>query len=243
MKPSPPHGLSDQYLSVLRTYFDQGPQASLRPAQAFGALAVAMGLDTLAVAKIHEQALAVLIAPEPSPVERDARTRRGAIFFTEAMVAIEETHPGARGHHADLDHLHAALDQRSLDLADSNRQLQLQISGRHETEATLKTSEMASGRLLRDSQVLEERLQDMAGKIRSASEDERKKMSLHLNDEIAQTLLGINIRLLALKKMIAASDKSLNVEITTIQRLVEESAAIINRLAHEFSFQHPRYAD
>ncbi len=51
-------------------------------------------------------------------------------------------------------------------------------------------------------------------------------MSLHLNDEIAQTLLGINIRMLALKKQIATSNTSLTTEITTTQRLIEDSAAI-----------------
>lgn len=243
MKPSSSSGLSDQYLRALATYFDQGLQASLQPAQDVGALAVASGLDTLALAKIHEQALAELLARDPSPANRDELTRRGAVFFTEAIVPIEETHPGALGQHSDLDQLHATLEQRTLDLADSNRQLQAQISSRHETESTLQTSELASGQLLRDSQVLESQLQAMAGKIRCASEDERKKMSLHLNDDIAQTLLGINIRLIALKKMIAANDKSLNVEITTIQRLIEDLAEIINRLAHEFSFHHPRYAD
>ena len=136
------------------------------------------------------------------------------------------------------DQLHATLDQRTLDLADSQRELQLQISGRHEMEATLKTSEQTSGQLLRDSQVLECQLQAMAGKIRSASEDERKKMSTHLNDEIAQTLVGIHLRLIALKKMIAANDKSVNMEIATIQRLVEDSAEIINRLVNEFRCHH-----
>lgn len=243
MKPSSPSGLSGQYLRALGTYFDQGLRASLLPAQQLGARAVAHGLDTLALAQIHQQALAQLLVPDSSPARLDDLTRRGAIFFTEAIVPIEATHAGALEQHTDLDQLHATLEQRTLDLADSNRQLQLQISGRHEMEASLHTSEQASGQLLRDSQVLESQLQDMAGKIRCASEDERKKMSLHLNDDIAQTLLGINIRLIALKKMIAVNDKCLSVDITTIQRLVEDSAEIINRLAHEFSFHHPRYAD
>ena len=65
-------------------------------------------------------------------------------------------------------------------------------------------------------------------------------MSLQLNDEIAQTLLGINIRILALKKDIAANNADIGREIASIQRLVEDSTHIISRLAHEFSIHHER---
>jgi signal transduction histidine kinase len=63
-------------------------------------------------------------------------------------------------------------------------------------------------------------------------------MSLQLNDEIAQALLGINIRLLALKQQVATSHANLTCEIAATQQLVEGSVNIINRLAHEFSSQH-----
>jgi len=221
MKKIPPNKLADQYQSALKTYFDQGQQASLLPARDLGRVAVATGLETLDLAKIHDQALAGLLGKDASSAMRDDLNRRGATFFTEAIVAIEATHPGAIIHGEDVALLKANLEQRQLDLANSRSELKQQIIVRQDAEATLDGSEQSSGQLLEDSRILERDLHDMAQKIISASESERKKMSHHLNDEIAQTLLGINIRLLAVKKMIAANDKSLNLEITTIQLLLD----------------------
>ena len=53
-------GLSQQYVTALRKQLKQGPQASLQPALGLGREAVALGLETLELARIHEQALATL---------------------------------------------------------------------------------------------------------------------------------------------------------------------------------------
>lgn len=238
MKTSPPSRLSARYLAVLRAYLGQGLQASLEAARNFGTEAVAIGLETLDVAKIHDQALAKLLLPDDPAASRDDLTARAATFFTEAITPIEETHRAALEANADLQHLHATLDQRTLDLADSKRELQAQCAGRTAAQAALENSQRTSSQLLQDSRNLEAHLQDMARKVLSATEAERKKMSLQLNDEIAQILLGINLRMLALKKGAATNHENLTQEIATTQRLVQDSEKIIKRLAHEFSIQH-----
>jgi len=101
-------------------------------------------------------------------------------------------------------------------------------------------SRRTSGQLLRDSRIREQHLRVMAHKILSAIEAERHQMSLQLNDEIAQSLLGINIRILALKQHLAANHADLGQEIAATRRLVEDSTHIISRLTHEFSNQHAR---
>lgn len=237
MQHSWPSELADQYLIALGTYFDQGLQANLQPARELGAAAAATGLETLDLAMIHERALADLLSPDATPAGREDLIRRGATFFTEAVVPIEATHTGTPGGGTVLERLNATLDKRTLDLADTLRELQQQITERREAETALQTSELTSGQLLKESRVLETQLQDMVRGIISATEDERRIMSLHLNDSIAQTLLGINIRLMALKKMIAINDENLSIEIATIQQLLADSGEIINRLTHEFNRQ------
>ena len=227
--------LSDQYLAALRTYFEQGPDASLQGAQDLGRAAVASGLETLDLAKIHDRALAALLLPGCSSETREDLTKRAAAFFTEALIPIEETHCRAQEAAADWDQLNATLKQRTRDLADANRELQQQITGRETSEEAFRNSGLASSQLLKDSQALEAHLQQMARKIFSTTEDERKKMCLQLSDEIVQTLLGIKLRMLALNKEIAAHDEIRTKEIAFIQRLVEDSAEIVNRFAHEFS--------
>jgi signal transduction histidine kinase len=64
-------------------------------------------------------------------------------------------------------------------------------------------------------------------KFFSATENDRRVMSLRLNDEIAQTLLGINNRMIALKNEIATNYVNHNHEIAMIQQMVGDSAEMI----------------
>ena len=230
--------LAAHYLAALRTQLEQGRQTSLLPAHDLGTQAVNLGLETLDLAKLHEQALKVLIPPDCSPVTRDELTQRAGVFFTEALVPIEKTHRLARESGADLLQLQARLGQRTLDLADSNRDLKLGITERLSAKAALENSERVSSQLLQETRLLEHQLKDMTRQILAADEAERTKMSLQLHDEIGQSLLGIHVRLLTLKAAVAAKHEGLNKEIAITQRLLEESVKTINQFAHEFGIPY-----
>jgi signal transduction histidine kinase len=64
-------------------------------------------------------------------------------------------------------------------------------------------------------------------------------MSHELQDEIAQTLLGINVRLLTVKRAAGLNDQSLQKEIASTQRMVGQSVQSINRFAHELERRPP----
>ena len=81
-------------------------------------------------------------------------------------------------------------------------------------------------------------MQHLTHRILSAQEDKRKKISHDLQDEIAQTLLGINVRLLTLKKAAGRNAKGLKKEIASTQRLVDKSVKTIERFAREFGNHH-----
>jgi hypothetical protein len=245
MKKPPTTGLPEQYLKALKEHLEQGAQENLQLQSAYemGSLAVLAGLETLELAKLHDHAMEQLLSPADPEDRRADWTRRGVVFFTEANVPIENKHSSALAADADLNELNATLDQRTLDLARSNSELQQQIALRRSAEVSVQTGALASDELLKDSRILEKDLQSIAQKIISVTEEERKKMSLHLNDEIAQTMLAIHIRMLALQKMLAASDSNLTTEISSIQRLIEDSSVIIHRLAYEFKCQHAGVAD
>ena len=67
----------------------------------------------------------------------------------------------------------------------------------------------------------------------TAQENERKSISVKLHDEIAQTLLGINVRLLSLKQEARINHKGIKSEIATTQRLVVKSVKSVRRVARE----------
>ena len=134
-------------------------------------------------------------------------------------------------------HLDAALIQCTLDLAGSKRALRQAVAKRKAAKTALKESKRVSSLLLKESSLAEERLRTAVRKILTENEDERKNMSLRLHDEIVQNHLAIQVRMLALSKA-AASNTGLTEEITSIQRLVEESARTTKRVAREFGMRH-----
>ena len=116
--------------------------------------------------------------------------KRAEIFFTEAITPIVETHRAARQSKIDLGRLNETLTRRTTELAATNRQLQRGIVRRKSVEAALKKSGQHYARLLKDSLQLQEGLRQLTHQVLAAQEEERKKISLELQDEIAQTLLG-----------------------------------------------------
>jgi len=88
---------------------------------------------------------------------------------------------------------------------------------------------------LKESLLLQKRLRQLTHRLLSAHEDERKKISLELQDEIAQTLLGINVRLLTLKQEARNNTKGLKEGIVTAQRLMVKSVASVRRVAHQLA--------
>ena len=226
--------LSGRYLAALRKHLEQSPRASLEPARALGRQAVAIGLETLDVARIHERALATLVA---SGSKHDL-IERADIFFTETIAPIEETHGTALRAGARLSELNKTLGRRTVDLAASSRSLQQGIARRKTVEAALKKSEEHYKKLLAESLALQKHLQHLAHRILSAHEHKRKKISQDLQNEIAQTLLGINVRLLTVKKASGHSAQSFQKEIANTQHLVDMSVKTLQRFAREYGKHH-----
>ena len=222
-------GLSQRYVSALRTHLKQGGRAGLLPAVGLGHRAVVLGIETLAMAGIHERALAAL----DIAASQIALIRRAEVFFAEAITPIVDTHRAARQGRSALSRVNATLDRRTAELAATNQQLQSGILRRKGVETALKKSGEHYTRLLKDSLQLPEGLRHLTHKILLAQEKERHTLSHQLQDEIAQMLLGIQVRLLTLKTAARSSPATLAKEIAGTQRLVAESVQSINRFARE----------
>jgi signal transduction histidine kinase len=223
-------GLSQHYAAALEKNLKQGPQASLQPALKMGREAVALGLETLDLARIHEQALATLKLSNA----KNAFTKLAGIFFIEANTAIVETHRVARQGKIHLSRLQEKLGQRNEELASANRQLQRGVVRRKVMEDAFEKNGKHHGKCLEESLQLQKRLRQLTHRVLVAQENDRMHISRELQDEIGQTLLGINVRLLSLKQQSRTNTKGLKNEIATTQRLVLKSAKSVRRVAREF---------
>jgi signal transduction histidine kinase len=116
-------------------------------------------------------------------------------------------------------------------LAASQRSLEHGIGQRKTIERALKQSEQRDKALCEESLAVQTRLRRLTHRVLSGQEAERKKISHELRDEVAQTLLGINVRLLILKKAAQGNRVMLKNEIAKAQRLVQKSVRSINQFA------------
>jgi len=225
--------LSRRYASALRKHLKQGAASPrrLQAAHGLGRQAASLGLETLDVARIHGRALATLEASS----SKDGMIKRAERFFKEAIAPIEKTHYAALQAH--LNQVNKRLDRRTMDLAASNRSLKQGVVQHKAAEEELRKSGKHSAKLLRESHHLQKHLRHLTHRILSAQEAERKKISHELQDEVAQTLLGINVRLLTLKKAARGNTANLKKEIANAQWLVKESVESINRFARELDIR------
>jgi signal transduction histidine kinase len=230
--------LSARYRAALGRHLKAGPAASLQPAVELGRQAAALRLETLGLARIHEDALTALVAAGGSSRERADSIKRARAFFSEAVAPIEDTHRASVKANLRLQQPNQTLRHRTAETAASARDLRRGIRQRQAAEAALRKSGEWRDRLLEESRRLQRHSRHLTHQILSAQEEEWRKLSSRLRDEIVQTLLGINVRLLMLKRVTKASTGSLKKEVASIQRLVRQSVHAINRFTREFGLRH-----
>ena len=114
------------------------------------------------------------------------------------------------------------------------QKLKFDVTQRKTLARAIDKSEHHYEQLLKESYRMQEQLRHLSHLILFAHEEERRKISRELHDEIGQILAGVNIRLAALKN--EPSDHTKNIykkKISSTQRLVEKSMKTIHRFAHE----------
>lgn len=203
----------------------------MHPAESLGREALAVGLDSLDLAMIHEEALITLLPPGLSSRNSHATIRRGTSFLVATLTPIENAHRTALKKSGRLNRRIVTLRQQLAELAATHRQLK-----RHSREAAreaLKKSDQHYGQLLERSRHMQEHSRRLSHEILSGQEEERKKISRELHDAIGQTLTAINVKLATLGKKATVNSSGLEKEIASTQRLVERSMDTVHRFARE----------
>jgi signal transduction histidine kinase len=129
----------------------------------------------------------------------------------------------------------AELAQRRLAvLTAANKQANREIARRRLVEAFLRESEQSQTRLLAESRELHGQLRHLTRQIITAQEEERKKISRELHDDVMQTLVGINSALANLAgEESSVAPSALGLKIARTQRLVKESLLAVRQFARD----------
>jgi len=164
---------------------------------------------------------------------------RGIPFWADLQAAVADSVKGNRKWCriaiSDLTTLkhEQEVRHRLEGMAVANQELKKENIQRKQAEESLKKSEAHYVQLFQQSLRMQEQLRHLSRQLLVAHEDERKRISRELHDEIVQTLVGINVHLSALMLKAPANLKDLRKHIVRTQRLVEKSVDIVHRFARE----------
>ena len=113
------------------------------------------------------------------------------------------------------------------------QKMRLEVTQRKVVTTALRKIERHYAQLLEESYRMQDQLRHLSRQILIAHEEERKKISRELHDEIGQILAGVNIRLATLKNEATIHNKSIRGKIASTQQLVEKSMKVIHQFARE----------
>lgn len=129
-----PISLSQCYVTTLRAHLKPGARDGLPAMQALGRRAVTLGVETLGLARMHEQALVTLGLSK----SENGMIKRAELFFIAVNTPIEDAQRAARPGADHSVRLKETLGRRTEELAATNRQLQRGIVRRKVMEETAR---------------------------------------------------------------------------------------------------------
>jgi signal transduction histidine kinase len=216
------------YHEALAEYLSHPGEATLHQAYELGRAAMNAGLGIVDIIRLHHQAL----------LEDAAKGRlAGQIqalesFLLEALSPFEAAYRGFRDARQRLQQINHVLAERNEELLDSNANLEEEIKVRQKAEGALRESKDHYFRLFQQAHAMEQDLRELSAKIFSAQEDERKRISRELHDEVGQALTAVNVAIVMLKKQ-ARSDPVLAKRVTEAEQIIEQMMETVHRFARD----------
>jgi signal transduction histidine kinase len=138
---------------------------------------------------------------------------------------------------AKIGRLESALNERTLQLAATNRQLKKQALEQRAAKAKLKGTGSHYANLLEDSLKLQNGLRELSHQLIRAEERDRKRFSKKLQMEIVQALVAVNVGLITLGKDAQKATAGVVNDVNEMQVLATTSARTMRKSAERLSLQ------
>lgn len=228
----PPSDFPRLYESALRSHLEDGSCADPLLIKQTGGQILTSRFPLPDFAKLHEHILVMGLLPACTARKRPALIRDAGNFFAAVIGTAAAGKAGARDE-THLDKAIQSLSGHTVELASANHLLGLEIIQRKKAETALRKSEQHVVESLGKCELLRKQLRGLSRRILTAQEEERKKISRELHEVVSQALVGINIRLAALKVETGINAKGLDRNISRTQKMITKSANIVHRFARE----------
>jgi signal transduction histidine kinase len=157
----------------------------------------------------------------------------GLVIVWISAILLRQRHQAEIHLRQTKDELEDRVAVRTKELADVNRSLLNEISEHVETEKSLRVSEQA----LANSR---QELQGLAARLLTAQEEERRRISRDLHDDINQRLAMLVVQVESLDSNLPPSAHSCSKELRSIQDRLTELSDDVRHLAYQF---HPSILD
>jgi signal transduction histidine kinase len=225
--------LSREYMAALRTYLSDKNESALHQAYELGRKTIADGLGVIDMAMIHEEVLLDLLPKSQNTRESVRVAKEAGTFLTESLSPFEITYRGFRDANQGLRRLNGTLEERNRQLATANQKLKREIERRRRVEKELRTSEEHYRVLLDQARLMQENLRYLSSQILHVQEEERKRISRELHDEVGQALTAVNVSLGVLKNMLAGKEQELRKKITDSQDMLAQTMETVHSFSRE----------
>ena len=229
----PLSGFARRYARVLRRYLAHEQEAALEQAYELGRRAVVKGLGVLDMVRIHEKALEQTVWRTHPPSRNLHALESAETFFLETLSPFEMTHRGFRETALRLRRAVKTLEKRNVELAATNRKLGLEIRERKRTEKALRESERHFRELFEQARAMEENLRSLSNQVLHAQEEERKRVSRELHDEVGQALTAVSVSLAMLNKAGATHPEFPHQKVADAQQLLRGTMDTVHHFARE----------
>jgi len=204
--------LSRPYTARLRAYLMREQEQILEQAYKLGRKVMARGMGVLEMARIHHGALAACLLAWGSGKEKQRWLKAAETFFMEALSPFEATHRGFRDANLRLHQLNRELEHRNAELARSKHHY---------------------WRLFQQARLMEENLRNLSSQVLHMQEEERRRISRELHDQVGQALTLINLNLGMLQKHPELSGNLLQGKIADTRELLTATREAVHRFARE----------
>lgn len=232
---------SKRYVMALQNYLLHPEEVFLQLAYELGRQAVAEGIGILNLFRIHTSATRRLTHDHPE------KATTAEAFFMEAISPFEATQRGFRETNARLSELNATLAKRNNELGAINFELNREIEERKRTEEALRQSKEHYRLLFNEARVMQENLRHLSNRVLYIQEDERKRISRELHDEVGQALTAVNVHLAMARKTfgvpplggssgndrLKAELQAVEQQIAEAEKLVQQTMEAVHRFARE----------
>jgi signal transduction histidine kinase len=221
--------LRRNYRKALREHMAGPGRDTLEQALQLGRSAMDSGLGAEALIRAHHQALAFGLPAGPAGA---ARTRLAAAlddFLFEALSPYGDAGGEASGARDQL--LRARLEQIE-ELTSRNAELEEEIADQRRSEAATCASKDRYFALYQNARAMEANLRELSAQVLTAQEEERKRISRELHDEIGQALTAIDVSIAILTRK-TSSDPAFQQDVADAKHLLERTMETVHNFARE----------